>query len=217
MNKQVSRPQAMVFCGIDVSAASLSVALIEPSGGLTQREFANCASGHRALLAWLAQCSDRVRVSLEATGIYSLDLALALDASGTVELAVLNPKLVNRFAQTLRRSKTDAADAVVLAEYSQRMPFTRWQRPQASHLQLRTVGRYIESLVVEQSGLKNRLRTAEQTSTTPRAMLADLRRALARFERRVAKMGREALPPGGAARRSCWCVPRPPCGSGSSC
>src|SRR5664280_2061750 len=131
MNKQVSRPQAMVFCGIDVSAASLSVALIEPSGGLTQREFANCASGHRALLAWLAQCSDRVRVSLEATGIYSLDLALALDASGTVELAVLNPKLVNRFAQTLRRSKTDAADAVVLAEYSQRMPFTRWQRPQA--------------------------------------------------------------------------------------
>src|ERR1017187_3498456 len=191
MNKQVSRPQAMVFCGIDVSAASLSVALIEPSGGLTQREFANCASGHRALLAWLAQCSDRVRVSLEATGIYSLELAL--DASGTVELAVLNPKLVNRFAQTLRRSKTDAADAVVLAEYSQRMPFTRWQRPQASHLQLRTVGRYIESLVVEQSGLKNRLRTAEQTSTTPRAMLADLRRALASFERRVAKMRREAL------------------------
>ena len=108
-------------------------------------------------------------------------------------LAVLNPKLVNRFAQTLRRSKTDAADAVVLAEYSQRMPFTRWQRPQASHLQLRTLGRYIESLVVEQAGLKNRLRTAEQTSTTPRVVLADLRRALASFERRVAKMRREAL------------------------
>src|ERR1039458_3433704 len=186
MNKLVFTQQTTVFCGIDVSAASLAVALIEPDGSLSQREFANCASGHRALLAWLAQCSDRVRVSLEATGIYSLDLAL--DASGTVELAVLNPKLVNRFAQTLRRSKTDAADAVVLAEYSQRMPFTRWQRPQASHLQLRTLGRYIESLVVEQAGLNNRLRTAEQTSTTPRTVLADLRRALASFERRVAKM-----------------------------
>jgi len=193
MNKLVFTQQTTVFCGIDVSAASLAVALIEPDGSLSQREFANCASGHRALLAWLAKCSDRVRVSLEATGIYSLDLALALDASGTVELAVLNPKLVNRFAQTLRRSKTDAADAVVLAEYSQRMPFTRWQRPQASHLQLRTLGRYIESLVVEQAGLKNRLRTAEQTSTTPRVVLADLRRALASFERRVAKMRREAL------------------------
>jgi hypothetical protein len=33
MNKQVSTPQAMVICGIDVSAASLAVALIEPDGG----------------------------------------------------------------------------------------------------------------------------------------------------------------------------------------
>ena len=46
-----------------------------------QREFANSASGHKALVAWLARCNARVRVSLEATGIYSLDLALALDAA----------------------------------------------------------------------------------------------------------------------------------------
>lgn len=193
MNKQVFTPQAMLFCGIDVSAASLAVALMEPDGSVAQREFSNCASGHRALLVWLTRCSDRVRVSLEATGIYSLDLALALDAAGTVELAVLNPKLVNRFAQTLRRSKTDAADAVVLAEYSQRMPFSRWQRPAASHLGLRTMSRYIESLVVEQAGLKNRLRSAESTATTPRAVLADLRRALAAVERRVERMRGEAL------------------------
>jgi transposase len=193
MNKQFSTPQATVFCGIDVSAVSLAVALVNGDGSLAQREFANDASGHKALLAWLSRGWGRVRVSLEATGIYSLDLALALDAAGTVELAVLNPKLVNRFAQTLRRSKTDAADAVVLAEYSQRMPFTGWQRPQASHLRLRTIGRYIESLVVEQAGLKNRLRTAEQTVTTPGAVLADLRQALASLERRVAKMRGEAL------------------------
>jgi transposase len=36
----------------------------------------------------------------------------------------LNPKVANRFAQTIRRSKTDAADAEVLAEYARRMPFT---------------------------------------------------------------------------------------------
>jgi hypothetical protein len=32
-----------------------------------------------------------VRVSLEATGIYSLDLALALDAEADIEVAVLHP------------------------------------------------------------------------------------------------------------------------------
>jgi len=70
-------------------------------------------------------------VSMEATGIYSLDAALALDAVEGIEVAVLNPKLVNRFAQTLRRSKTDAADAVVLAEYSRRMPFHLYRERRA--------------------------------------------------------------------------------------
>jgi transposase len=193
MNKSVSLFSSTVYCGIDVSAGSLSVALIEPDHSVSQREFANSASGHKELLAWLGKHNALVRVSLEATGIYSLDLALALDAGAQIELAVLNPKLVNRFAQTLRRSKTDAADALVLAEYSQRMPFTGWQRPGVNQLRLRTLGRYIESLVVEQASLKNRLRTAESTATTPRAVLVDLKQAQAAFVRRLAKMRREAM------------------------
>lgn len=193
MNKQLSTHPATVFCGIDVSARSLAVALIGSDGALVQREFPNDARGHRALLAWLGKCGNHARVSMEATGIYSLDLALALDAAAMIELAVLNPKLVNRFAQTLRRSKTDQADAVVLAEYSQRMPFARWQRPTELHLQLRTLSRYIGILVEEQAGLKNRLGTAASTATTPRVVLTDLKRALAQVERRVKQMRRNAL------------------------
>ena len=193
MNKQACTPQATVFCGIDVSAAFLSAALIEPDGSSAQREFPNSASGHQALSAWLKRRDSRVRVSLEATSIYSLDLALALEAEAFIELMVLNPKLVNRFAQTLCRSKTDAADAMVLAEYSRRMPFCRWQRPQASHLALRTMSRYIGSLVVEQAGLKNRLCSAESTATTPRAVRVDLKRCLAAVQRRVNRLRQEAL------------------------
>ena len=113
MNKQVCAPQATAFCGIDVSAASLAVALIAADGSLARREFSNNASGHEALLVWLKKRDTRVRVSLEATGIYSLDLALALDAEACVELMVLNPKLVNRFQQTVCRSKTEIGRAHV--------------------------------------------------------------------------------------------------------
>jgi transposase len=193
MNKFAPTSPATLFCGIDVSAGSLSVALIEQDHSISQREFANSASGHRALVDWLGKSKALVRVSLEATGIYSLDLALTLDAQDSVEVAVLNPKLVNRFAQTLRRSKTDAADAVVLAEYSRRMPFTAWQRPGEQELCLRAIGRYIESLAVDLAEVKNRLHTAESTSTTPRAVLLDLKQAQAAFERRLAKMRREAM------------------------
>ena len=193
MNKLASTFPATVFCGIDVSAGSLSVAVIEPNHSVCQREFANSASGHKALVGWLGTYNALVRISLEATGIYSQDLALTLDAQDSVEVAVLNPKLMNRFAQTLRRSKTDAADAVVLAEYSQRMPFTPWQRPNLQELRLRTISRYIESLVVDLAEVKNRLHAAERASTTPRAVLVDLKQAQAALERRVAKMRREAM------------------------
>jgi transposase len=126
---KVSKTRAMVFCGVDVSAATLAVAVEQEDQPVEQREFANSASGHKALIAWLHMRKSPVRVSLEATGIYSLDLALALHAAEGIEVAVLNPKAVNRFAQSIRRSKTDKADAQALAEYSRRMPFVAWRAP----------------------------------------------------------------------------------------
>jgi transposase len=121
---------AMLFAGIDVSAATLAVAVQREDGkGLDRREFANSAAGHRQLIAWLGKHGGRARVSLEATGIYSLDVALALDEAEGIEVAVLNPKLASQFASTLARSKTDRLAAAALAEYSRRMRFVAWRRP----------------------------------------------------------------------------------------
>ena len=155
MGKQIDTLQATVFCGIDVSAATLAVAVIARDQPLQQRAFANRPSGHKALIAWLGKRKAMVRVSLEATGIYSLDLALALDRAPHIEVAVLNPKMVNRFAQTLRRSKTDAADAMVLAEYSRRMPFTLWRPPSRNQLQLHALRRHIDTLTAEHAHANN--------------------------------------------------------------
>ena len=184
---------ASVFCGIDVSAETLSVAVCGQGQGYRQREFANRASGHQALIRWLGKGGSQVRVSLEATGIYSLDLALALDAAEGIEVAVLNPKLVNRFAQTLRRSKTDAADAAVLAEYSRRMPFQSWQRPSVMAFQLRAITRQIESLTVQHTREQNRLHASEGSQATPRCVVHDLRRSLVGLKRRTEKLRRAAI------------------------
>jgi transposase len=192
MNKLATPSTVMAFCGVDVSARSLTAALIKLDQHLAQREFSNTSSGHRALLVWLGQCGVPVRVSLEATGIYSLDVALALEAATHCEVAVLNPKLVNRFAQTLSRTKTDSADAMILAEYSRRMPFTPWRRPSIEQLRLRTLGRYIESLAADLTGIKNQLHAAESSVATPPAMLRDLKQAQAGLRRRLAKMRQEA-------------------------
>ena len=98
---QLSSPaQTMVFCGVDVSAATLAVAVRQQDQPVQQHEFTNTAIGHQALIEWLHKHGPAARVSLESTGIYSMDLALALDAACGVEVAVLNPRAAHRFAQT---------------------------------------------------------------------------------------------------------------------
>jgi transposase len=116
MSKRSILVQETIYCGIDVSAKSLTVAIQRVHQPVEQRSFPNASVGHKALIVWLLRkAKSPVRVLLEATGIYSLDLAFALKAAEGIEVAVLNPKVANRFAQTIRRSKTDAADAEVLA------------------------------------------------------------------------------------------------------
>jgi transposase len=186
--------EASVFVGIDVSAATLAVAVQqELSEGFAQRSFANSAVGHRALIQWLLQHDGKLRVSLEATGIYSLDVALALDREERLEVAVLNPKTANRFAQTMRRSRTDEADAITLAEYSRRMPFVAWRRPTASALELRSLARHISTLIQEQTRLKNRMHAAEGSATTSRCVLQDLRRSMKSLTLRIARLRKQAV------------------------
>lgn len=181
------------FCGIDVSATSMVVAVQVEDQANVQREFANNATGHKTLIAWLGKRKGRVRVWLEATGIYSLDLALALNAAEGIEVAVLNPKTANRFAQTLRRSKTDQADAQALAEYSRRMPFMPWQAPSREGLQLRTMTRYIDSLTVEHTREQNRLHAAEGSAATPRCVVQGIKKSLASLKCRMAKLRAKAM------------------------
>jgi len=185
---------SQAFCGVDVSAATLDVAVqrIEREQ-CEHRQFANTAAGHRELIAWLRKRGTAVRVALEATGIYSFDLALALDKAEGFEVAVLNPKLANRFAQSLNRSKTDKADAAALAEHSRRMKFVPWRRPSEVGLQLRALGRHLAALGQDRTRLSNRLEAAKGSAATPRCVLQDLKRGMDAIEKRIVKLRREAV------------------------
>jgi transposase len=186
--------RGQAFCGIDVSKATLMVAVQREGGiGFERREFANSSAGHKQLIGWLLQRGTKVRVSLEATGVYSQDVALALEAVDGVEVAVLNPKTASLFARSLGRSKTDKTDAQALAEYSLRMEFVRWRRPGAVVLALRATGRHIASLVQDHTRVKNQLHAAGVSAIAPRCVRQDLKQALDKLEKRIARLRREAL------------------------
>jgi transposase len=180
-----------VSCGIDVSAKELVAVVV--GSAVQRRVFANRGTGHRSLIRWLHDQASSVRVCLEATGLYSLDVALALHNAEGIEIAVLNPKTVHRFATTLCRSKTDPADARALAEYARRMPFTAWRPPSETALRLRAMTRYVTQLLEQQSMQTSRLHAAMASTTVPICVRQDLRSSLRNLQHRIVKLRRQAL------------------------
>ncbi len=71
----------LTLVGIDVSARELAVAMDRGLGPVWEGTFANAAAGHRNLMKRLTRRGASVRVCVEATGIYHLDLCLALHAA----------------------------------------------------------------------------------------------------------------------------------------
>ena len=176
-------------CGIEVSARELVVAL----EGKGLRRFANTAAGHRALLRTLTR-GGKVRVCLEATGLYGLDLALQLSQHEQIEVMVANPRAVRHFAQALmQRSKNDQLDAVVLREFAARMPFVPWVRPSENTLAVWAIARRLEALTALCTAEKNRRHAAGLSEAIPAVVRQDIARSLRFHQRAMQRLRRQGL------------------------
>jgi transposase len=181
------------MCGIDVSAKELVVVLQREGKNEAARSFANTVPGHQELKRYLTGASSRVRVCLESTGLYGLDVALFLHADTRFEVMVANPRAVKNFAQALlERSKCDPLDARVLAEYAARMPFQAWQPPSPAALSVTALTRRLHALTESATREKNRLHALSATATTVKVLVADLKRSLQSIARGQARLAREA-------------------------
>jgi len=183
------------FCGIDVGSQEFVVKLRREGEQRTQsRSFQNTEQGRLAVGRYLSRQGHLVRVCLESTGTYGLDLALELDETAGVEVMVNNPRTVRRFAQALmKRGKSDSIDGDVLMEFARRMPFACWKRPSAQALELRAISRRIKSVTQACTAEKNRLHAASVSKTTPRIVRQDLQRSIARHQKGITGLTAAAL------------------------
>src|SRR5262245_20458358 len=117
-------PESWIL-GIDVAKATFHVSLRRPDGTRRSKRFDNEGAGHTALLAWFPRDgAPRVHACLEATGRYGEPIAAALFDAGH-DVSLVNPAATRAFAKSqLRRTKTDAVDAAVIADFcaAQRPP-----------------------------------------------------------------------------------------------
>lgn len=145
--------------GIDVGKDSLELALLTPHEQLHTKSVRNTEAGFKALMRWLDRLADEaraVRICLAASGGYEEDVALFLHERG-VHVSVVNPRQTSAYAASrLRRSKTDRADAALLARFCQREQPPAWQVPSKAQRQLRELTRGLEALKIERDRPKNR-------------------------------------------------------------
>ena len=180
------------FAGIDVGAETLVLVIRRNAIAMKAQTFANTAADRKRLVKKLAAFPG-ITVCLEATGVYHLDVAIVLHDAG-LRVMVLNPKAAHHFAKILlRHSKTDAVDADTLAQYAERMPYRPWVRPTHEALALRALARRIHALTRAKASAKNQRHALTFGGDTPKAVLRDVRLAIAQLEKRIDVLTREAL------------------------
>jgi transposase len=180
--------------GIDVSAETLDVCMRVGGGELQTAQFGNSASGHTQLIRWMTKKGRSARVVLEATGVYGLDLALAMHGTKRVEVMVVNPRVARKFAEAcLQRSSTDATMALALCEFAARMEFVVWTPPPQEVRELRSITRRIQALVVERTRELNRAHAAQSTDDTPKVVANDIEVNVRHLQRRIEELEGHAL------------------------
>jgi transposase len=183
-----------LLCGVDVSAKELVVAIDPGTGCVWEGVFSNDRAGHRKLVARLTRAKTPARVCVEATGIYHLDLCLALEQAKGIAVMVANPRTTKDFARAqLRRSKTDRTDALSLLEFLRRMEFEAWTPPRPSILALRALSRRIQALLVNRAQEKNRLHADDSVEATPVASGESIERHIAVINAEIAELTESAL------------------------
>jgi transposase len=138
---------AEVILGIDVGKHQLHVALLVQERKPKLKAVANSADGHQTLLKWLQQQGvTAIHACLESTSTYGEAIAEALYLAGH-QVSIVNPARIKGFAQgELSRTKTDKADAALIARFCAAMHPSLWQPLPTEVKQLQALVRRLDAL-----------------------------------------------------------------------
>jgi transposase len=172
--------------GIDVAKAKFDAALLI-EGKISQRTFSMDAHGFAMLGTWISQHQvEQVHACLEATGEYGAGLALSLYEAGHL-VSIVNPARIAAYAKSrLARTKTDKADAALIAHFCHTQQPLPWAPPAAEVRELQALVRRVEMLqeMAHQEG--NR----QQSGVRSAAVLASLEATRAFLSQEIAKVQR---------------------------
>ena len=143
------------YIGIDISKYKHDFCIISNTGEVIVRNssFENNKKGFQSLLDQLKPYNKSdVHIAFEATGHYSMNLELFLIDQG-YSFIKMNPLVIHQFlkAQSLRRTKTDKADSLTIANYLMSVPYKPNSDILYNIFTLKSLCRSREQLIKERS------------------------------------------------------------------
>lgn len=147
--------------GIDIAKAKFAVALRTPDGKTRRKTCPNTSAGFEELGGWLTrQHVTQVHACLEATGTYGEALATWLYDAGH-QVSIVNPAVIHAYARVqLARSKTDALDAELIAQFTVTQQPAPWAPPPPEIRALQALVRRLDALYGMHTQETNRRETA---------------------------------------------------------
>lgn len=178
----------MQILGIDVSKAKIDVSLRTGKRRYVRETFANDSQGHEALQRWLTgHHVQQVHACLEATGRYGDGLAHYLYGQGH-RVSVVNPSRIHDYGKSqLRRNKSDALDADLIADFCWTQEPEAWQPPTASRRELQELTREITTLKADRQRKRNKLKSGISSSRLQRS----LQRSIDFIDEEIVRLERE--------------------------
>lgn len=154
------------WIGIDVAKDNFEAAL--KHDGVT-RSFPNSPAGAAALLKWASALPDfHGHIAMEATGIYSRQLALHFLALGA-HPAIINPGHIHAYGRSFgRRNKTDKIDAKLITRFANERQPRLWEMPDADIDQLKILLEQRDQTKLEQDRLNKQI---SAMATVPKILL----------------------------------------------
>jgi transposase len=199
------RADRLHWVGLDVAkesfdAAWLNAKVESPVKRLAQfpvRSFARTPEGVESFLGWVDACLEEdedapqgmVRCVMEATGRYSMELALwLLERRPGLAPAIAPPGQTAAFLKSLGlRNATDALAARGLAVYGRERAPEAYAPPSARERELRELSRYRDDLVRQRTMLKNQM----QEKTSSAFVARDQAKRLRAFDRNVERIEKQ--------------------------
>jgi transposase len=177
------------YLGIDVSKDWLDMVLLREALPSEKGHFDNSQQGFRQLQHFLKKRKiKKLHACLEATGYYGAEVALFLHEAGYV-VSVVNPSRIKAYADSqLSRTKTDATDAALIADFCRTQQPETWTPPPPEQRELQALVRHFENVQDMRQQEVNRRQAAIPSETILKTLdqhiafldqqIADLRRLI---------------------------------------